>query len=480
MSSDDNNARSKRPSLFVQVLIGFVLGAVAGLFFGELAAPVNIIGQAYVGLLQMTVIPYIVVSLVGGLGRLSLDAAGRMAVHAGKALLMLWAIIIVTALLGPIAFPDWESAAFFSTGLLEAREEVDFLKLYIPSNPYNSLAAGIVPAIVVFSIALGIALISTKGKDGVLNILSTLSDAIMAISGFIVRLSPIGVLAITASAAGTLQFEEFEQLQIYTFISLAAWGLLLIVSLPLLVATVTPVRFSEVFKFFGSALLTAFATGNLLIVLPMLTESIKGLAAQYGIDSEESLGTVDVVVPSAYSLPSAGLFLSLAFVLFAGWFSGSQIGVESYPKLAVVGLFTAFGGTNLAVPFLLDMFRIPADLYQLYIVSDVVLGRFWTVFAAMFVIVLCVLMVFGLEDRLKSKRGGGLIFGIGTIALMVVAFNLLGSIFDRAISHDYSGYAELIGMELSREGVPTKDSDSAPTPLVTDTGESRLDLILER
>ena len=65
-------------SLATQVLIGFILGVASGVFFGELIAPVGVVGDAFIRLLQMTVLPYVVVSLILGLGQLSSDRAGRL------------------------------------------------------------------------------------------------------------------------------------------------------------------------------------------------------------------------------------------------------------------------------------------------------------------------------------------------------------------------------------------------------------------
>jgi CRISPR/Cas system CMR subunit Cmr6 (Cas7 group RAMP superfamily) len=57
-------------SAFTRVILGLVLGVFTGLFFGELAGNPEIFGEAYIRLLQMTVLPYIMVSLIGGLDRL--------------------------------------------------------------------------------------------------------------------------------------------------------------------------------------------------------------------------------------------------------------------------------------------------------------------------------------------------------------------------------------------------------------------------
>src|SRR5262245_57104343 len=152
------------PSLATQVLIGLALGAATGVFFGELAAPLGIIGQVFIGLLQMTVLPYILVSLSAGLGRLSYAEAKVLAVLGDGFILLFWAITLAAVVGIAAAFPAWESATFFSASLAEPEREFDFIKLYIPTNPFFSLANTIVPAIVVFSLAVGVALIGAPGK----------------------------------------------------------------------------------------------------------------------------------------------------------------------------------------------------------------------------------------------------------------------------------------------------------------------------
>ena len=108
-------AESKpRFPLAAQVLIGLVLGVTTGLFFGEMVAFLHIVGEGFIKLLRMTVIPYIVVSLIGSLGRLSLAEAKNLALKGGAVLLVLWGIGIVLIFLAALALPIWPSASFFT------------------------------------------------------------------------------------------------------------------------------------------------------------------------------------------------------------------------------------------------------------------------------------------------------------------------------------------------------------------------------
>ena len=65
--------------------------------------------------------------------------------------------------------------------------------------------------------------------------------------------------------------------------------------------------------------------------------------------------------------------------------------VSDYPRLALTGLVTFFGSLNVAVPFLLDLFRIPADTFQLFLASGVINSRFGTLVAAMHTVTVALL-----------------------------------------------------------------------------------------
>jgi hypothetical protein len=61
----------KKLGLPEKIMIGLVLGIATGVFLGELAAPLNYVGDAIIGMLQMTVLPYIKLALKGGIGKLT-------------------------------------------------------------------------------------------------------------------------------------------------------------------------------------------------------------------------------------------------------------------------------------------------------------------------------------------------------------------------------------------------------------------------
>ena len=206
------------PSSSRHILIALASGTALGIFLGELVAPLQWVADAYIKLLQMTVLPYVTVSIVGGLGRLRLSDARSLGTRTGAVLVTLWGLALLFMFLIPLAFPHTQNASVFSTTLVERRPPFNFVDLYIPSNPFHSLADNIVPAVVLFSVLVGIALITVARKHVILDVLSVCGDTLAQVARMIIRLTPIGLFAIAASAAGTMTMDQFGRLQIYIVI----------------------------------------------------------------------------------------------------------------------------------------------------------------------------------------------------------------------------------------------------------------------
>jgi len=423
---NDQAKKKKGISLSTQILIGLTLGFLVGLFFGDKASVLAIVGKAYVGLIQMSILPYMVVSLMLGIGSLSYEKAGKLALTGGIVLLSSWFLAFAIVFIIPLAFPFIEAGSFFSTSLVEITE-VDFIDLYIPVNPFSSMARTVVPAAAVFSVAFGIALIGVENKQSLLDILTATSKTLSRIAMMVVKLTPIGVFAIAANAAGTLTIDEFGRLQSYIIPFIVATLLLTFWILPGLAAALTPFSYREILKSARDALTTGFVTGNLFITLPMLVENARKLFEDRRINNEDTDNYVDVLVPTSFNFPNIGKLLTLLFVLFAGWFVGKNIALTDYPGFAVVGLFTLFGGVDLALPFLLDQMQIPSDMYQLYVVTGVLNSWFATLLAVMNLFTFTLVATCAATGAVKINWPR--IFRFAIISLVIFVAALLGTRF---------------------------------------------------
>ncbi len=465
-------------SAFTKVILGLALGVFAGVFFGESVGGLDILGEAYIRLLQMTVLPYIMVSLIGGLGRLDASIAKRIGIAGGALVLLIWGITEVSNLFLSLTYPDWTIAKLFSTSLLEQAKPFDPLTLYVPSNPFYSMANAVVPAVVVFSILLGVALIPIKEKASLLESLDTLSSALMRIASFVGKLAPYGIFAISAAAAGTLHVEELTRLQVYLWAYLGAWTVITFWTLPAMVAWSTPLKYRQVLRESRLPMITAFATGTVLVVLPMIAERCKRLLAENNCESEDTNSVIDVMVPTAYSFPSAGTLLGLGFIMFSSWYVGSPISVADYISYVGVGAFVAFGSMAVAIPFMLDFFSLPADMFQLYLLGSVVTARFATALAAMHGVVVTLLVAFAIMGRLRWRT----LFQIVAVSIVIAGISAasLGFVLTKLISYEYSGDEILVARTLISDPVAVKRVKNLSQLSAVDSSRPRLETIKSR
>ena len=238
---------SKKPKMTLSRKIVIALGAGigCGLFFGELCSVLAIAGDAYIALMQMTVLPYIVLALIVNIGDLTIDHARRLAGRAAVVLFAIWISAIAVILLLGLGLPEWKTGGFFSESLLQPAEKVDFVSLYIPANPFFSLAQNIVPGVVLFCICIGVALIGIEHKASLIRPARVLLEAMTRVTHAIANLTPYGVFAIAANASGSFTMGEIDRLQGYMIIYVAATLILCFLVLPMAVSIFTPLGISK-------------------------------------------------------------------------------------------------------------------------------------------------------------------------------------------------------------------------------------------
>lgn len=470
-----------RPGLSGMIFIGLVLGIGTGLFFGEMVAFLDVVGEAWIALLQMTVLPYVMLSMIAGLGGLSYHEALRLAKKGGALLILLWVVSLLVVFLFPFTFPDWENATFFSTSQIETRQEIDFLGLYIPANPFYALANNLVPAVVLFSIAIGVALIGVDNKQPLLKGMDVLIDTLMRVANFIVKLTPIGVFAITASAAGSMSLTELQRMEVFIWSYVAFSLVMSLWVLPGLVMLFTPLRYRDVVGGTRDALVTAFATSSLFVVLPILVERCKEMVTRYAQDKEEAESSVEIIVPASFNFPHAGKLFTMTFVLFAGWYAGNPVTLSDYPLMVSTGIASLFANINVAVPFMLDIMRIPSDMFQMFVATSVINSHFGTLLSAMFTITLTLLGAFSMSGLIR-------ISGVRIIRYVLITLLLLASVtvglrvfFALAIDNTYDKDKIIAGMQLMHKLVPEKVyRESPPSPPALPDNTGRLQAIRER
>lgn len=456
------------------IAIGLLLGVACGLFFGEYCRPLDGVGQAYVGLLQMTVLPYLVCSLIGKLGRLDLRTARRFGLMALCVLLCFWSIGILVIVAMSSFLPRIEGASFFSSSSFEElRSKESFLSSFVPSNVFQSLAAGYVPAVVVFCLFMGTALIRVPGKERLLEFLDLCTEVIRRMNLSLVRLAPLGLFFLTASAAGTMRFEEFTPLQAYLVVFGFASALAIGVIFPMLMSSLTGVRYVDILRAAQEPLLTAFATGKLFVVLPQIVEKSEQLIQQSEGSSEGQESTASLVVPLAYSFPHLGKIFAVLFVSFAAWYVGDQLDSRQTLGMATRGAVASFASPLVTIPFLLDEYQLPQDLLSLFILPGFLTTRIADLVGVMHLMAFSVILATGLQGRLRI-HWNRLIFSALLIAVCLACGTVISRWYFSATKITYDLDERLMSLAIpepypqvtvygENESLPTREMPAAST-----------------
>lgn len=437
-------------SLSKKIVISLLIGITVGLFFGEYCSFLEIFGDGFIGLLQMTVLPYIMVSIILNLGRMSLEEGKTLVFNGIKVLTLLLGIGVVVLVVLPLSLPEWTASSFFQPSSIVVEEPLNLLDLYIPSNPFGSMANNVVPAVVLFSIFLGIGLSKINGKETVLQGLDVIAEALNHINKIIIKLTPIGVFFIAAYNAGTMSFEEIQRLQAYIIIYSVAVLLLGFYWLPLLVSAFTGIKPAALFRATKSTLLTIFATGKIIVVLPQLMDDVKRLLIYNKEKKTDASAITDILMPLAYPFPNLGTFVIFVFVPFVAWYVGNPFGLIENSTFIGATLLSSFVAPVTGIPFLLNLLKLPQEMFQLFVISSVYTDRIRVVLGAIHLIVLTIITVRmtlgGLQINWKKFIRGTVI----GIALTIVA--LIGTRFYLSFSLGSSEqYESFIHMKLSKE-----------------------------
>ena len=443
------------------MIIGLTLGTISGTVYGG----VDELANAFVMLLQMTALPYIVLSLIVGIGGLNPAKVTKTLKISLLILMSLSAAVLAFILLAPIAFPDWQSADFYSINTISTMPKFDIISLFIPTNPFYALANGLIPSVVLFSIFIGIGLIKVKEKKRTLAVLTGLNSAVVNVSNMVMRFAPIGIFCIAQRAAATVDSAQLDGLQVYIVTAAVLVFLLSFIILPAIVATITPFSYRQILASSRQAMITAFATGSFFVVIPIIVEKAKQLIEQMPnsansnsqkLAKQDASNMPSIMVPICFSLPVGGKLLALLFTLFAAWFSGSQVNSGDYLQLLVAGIPQLFGSTTIAIPSLLELFNVPGSLFDLFLVAEnIIVGRLNALLSVIFAICLVLLIAASMlrSFTFKWRSFSGYLLLLPLISIM--AFLALRFTFD-AISYQYQGYDKFIERDFVMLDVKAK------------------------
>ena len=379
-------------------IIQVILGAESEVTIGAISW-INIVGNGYVSLLQMLVMPLIFVSIVGAftklgvsknLGKISFTVIGTLlATTAVAALIGILSVFIFN--LDGATFVQGEAETARIEALGERQEAVENLSIpeqvvsFIPTNVFADLSGSrstSTIAVVIFSAFIGIAYMGVNKKDPetgefFAKLINSLYKIVMRIVRLVLRLTPYGILALMIKVTATSDVRAIWNLGKFVLASYSALAVVFIMHLLiLLVVKVNPLSYiKKASTVLGFAFTSRSSAGAIPLNIETQTKALgvdeasANFAASFGATiGQNGCAGVYPAMLAAIVAPTVGIdvFSPLYILTIIAVVTISSFGVAgvgggaTFASLIVLGslnLPIAIVGLVISVEPLIDMAR---------------------------------------------------------------------------------------------------------------------------
>ena len=392
MSEHHTGAAASRTklSLHTRMLIGFVLGAGAGLlanlYFADAAwlqtfvtYVTDPIGQLFLRLLFMLVIPLVFSALV--LGVVEIGDPRSLGRIGGKTLLWILAVTSIAVTIGLVLVNVLQPGLglppeIANTLLAEASTRsaeiagkggsisgVELLLNIVPRNPVAAAAAGDLIAVMFFALMFGVAatVVRSDGTRSFVGAVQGIYDICLKLIGWVIEVAPYAVAALLFSITAMLGIDVMIQLARFVGTVLLGLGIHFFVVFPLLLWGLAKMSPLEFFRGAQPALLTAFSTSSSSATLPT---TLKVTEDRLGVPRR--VARFVCTLGATANMNGTALFEGIT-VLFLAQFFGVELSLVQQVMILVLCIFGSIGAAGVpggslpVIAMILVMFKIPPE-----------------------------------------------------------------------------------------------------------------------
>ncbi|MDG6402881.1 C4-dicarboxylate transporter DctA [Pseudomonas quasicaspiana] len=340
--------------LYVQVLIGIVIGGAIGFFLPDIGAKLQPLADGFIKLIKMLLAPIIFGTVVVGIAKMgSIKEVGRIG---GKALIyfevlstlaLVIGIVVVNVLkpgvgmnidvntLNASAVNGYTQAAAAQGGVIE------FFMGIIPTTLFDAFAKGAMLQVILVSVLMGVALVQL-GETGkpLVNVIDLLLQTLFRIVAMVMKLAPLGAgagMAFTIGKYGIGTLMSLGQLIIALYVTTLFFIVVVLGS----VARWSGLPLLQFLRYFKDEILVTLGTCSTEAVLPRMMVKLEKLGCKKSV--------VGMVLPTGYTFNSDGtcIYLTMAAIFVA---QATNTPLTLMDQLVVLGvlLLTSKGSAGVA------------------------------------------------------------------------------------------------------------------------------------
>ena len=336
-------------ALWKRILLALVAGVIVGSLLGESAVSIKWIGDLFVRLISMVVVPLVFFTLVSGviamgdpqkLGSLGIKT---LALFMITTLIAICIGIALALLLQPGVGVDLSAAVPGDIPLRESVSMSQQMMDIVPRNPIAALAEGDVLAVIFFAVLLGIAgLVIGERAKPVADLVDAASEIMLKITGWVMEVAPFGVFALIAWVAGTqgvLALLDVVRLALAVFVGCVLHAVLVYGSMMKFLVRLSPFNF---FRGARDVMLVGFSTSSSSATMPV-TLSV----AERNLGIRPVVATTVIPLGATINMDGTALYVGIV-TIFAAQAFGLPLAFADY--LVIVGATTMVSIGTAAVP----------------------------------------------------------------------------------------------------------------------------------
>ncbi len=385
-------------SLPTQIAVGMLVGIVLGVVSPAAGIWVKPVGDLFLRLIRMVVVPLVFSSLLVGTATVGdPKKLGRMGGRTIAYYLCTTALAISLGLIiGNVVQPGsgidqasrdkliatfGEQVEVSAQRLHEGPGVVDTLLNIVPTNPIRSLAEGSMLQIIFFAVLGGLALTlvpKRSHREAVLVFFDGVSEAMIQVVHIVMRMAPYGVAALIAAAVGQFGVDILRALALYTVC--VAVGLFLHTTVVYstavkLLAGYSPRRF---FQGIRPAQLIAFSTSSSNATLPVTMD-----CATERLGVSEQVGAFVLPLGATINMDGTALYQGVATLFIAQVYGydiglGGQLTIVLMATLASIGAAGVPGVGVITLAMVLEQLGLPLSGIALILGVDRILDMLRT------------------------------------------------------------------------------------------------------
>ncbi|WP_069649786.1 dicarboxylate/amino acid:cation symporter [Caloranaerobacter ferrireducens] len=341
------------------IILAMFLGIVVGVIMGEKASYFAPLGQLFMQLIKMLVLPLITVSIISGAASLgNTKSAGKIGITTFVYFMGTTIIaVIIGLILGNIFKPGLgldilTIKSMFSDEYASRGSTPGFWETVlgiIPVNPFKALIEGNILQILFFSLFLGfgISTLEKSKKEALINIFDYLSEALIWMVEKVIYIAPIGVFGLMADAVGTFGYTTLYLVLKLLLVYILALGLQTFGLYPLLVKIFTEVSPKKFLSKVKKAQIVALSTASSMGTLPVTFE-----VCEEELDVTNSTTSFVLPLGATINMDGGAIYYALVAMFFAQMFN-IDLGIFDYVAIILTATIGSIGQAGVPGPSLL-------------------------------------------------------------------------------------------------------------------------------